>query len=163
MRSMKDKLWGLSMGAFFVVGCSNGPVVKGPESKAASDRLQSYISKSFSVKRVADKRTLLEDLTGNARLRLEAWSDDQFEKAFLNAKREFLKLEFKEIKAITPQETAITYEVSYRQKNADPRSSENILTHRKISTLVNEAGQWRIRDVKNIKELVTLNDEMTLP
>ena len=129
-------------------------------AKASADRLKEYISKSFSVKSTRDKKALLDLLTGKARLRLEAWSDDQFEKAFLGASREFLKLEFKEIKDVTPRETAITYEVSYRQKGA---SSETMVTHRRISTLVLDSNVWRISDVKNLKELVSFQDEMTLP
>ena len=56
--------------------------------------LQDYISRSFSINRLSDKKSLEEFLSGEAKRRLAAWSDEQFKKAFAEKygiKREELK------------------------------------------------------------------------
>src|SRR4051812_12191181 len=63
-------------------------------------RLSEYVHASFEVKGVGDKKTLVEFLTGDARTRFEAWSDDQFREAFIDTKRQFLKLDFRELRPL---------------------------------------------------------------
>ena len=132
---------------------SNTPV--GPK-----DRLAEYVSKSFDVKSIQDRKVLEEYLTGPAKQRLQAWSDDQFEQAFVEVKRKKEKLAFKEIKSVSESEVNITYEVSYTDKGKEHVA---LVTNRKVSTLVKEGDLWFIKDVKNLRELVEYQDEMSLP
>lgn len=134
-----------------------------PKSADESDPqkvINQYISQSFAVKSPAQKQELLNYLTREAKSRLSAWSDDQFREAFIENKRQFLKLAFKDSKTISPTETSVTYELSYldQAKNHDAR-----VTQKKLAQLVLEQGQWKISDVQNIKELVEYRNEMTLP
>lgn len=147
----------LAVLSFFVLaGCSD-------HEKAATDpklRLNEYISKSFNAKSIQDKDEMMGYLTGEARVRLSGWSEDQFREAFIDSKREFLKLAFKEINPVSPDETNITYEISYLDK---ARGSKVKVTNKKMSRMVHESGKWMIRDVQNIRELIEYQNEMSLP
>jgi hypothetical protein len=127
--------------------------------------LTDYISQSFSIKTRDDRSRLLVFLTGDAKSRLAGWSEDQFREAFLESKREFLKLSFKEVKNVSSAEVQITYELSYIDpgRNRDGKKHEAKVTNKKLCQLVLDQGKWLISDVRNIKELVEYKDEMSLP
>ncbi len=122
--------------------------------------LNEYISRSFAAKSPSDRLEMLKLLTGNAKNRLSAWSDDQFREAFLESKRQFVKLAFTESKSQSPQEMAVTYELSYVDQN---KGHDAKVTQKKLAQMIEEHGHWLISDVKNIKELVEYRDEMSLP
>jgi hypothetical protein len=133
--------------------------------KAAVDpkaRLQEYISRSFEVKSTQDRETLMGYLTGDAKRRLGAWSDDQFREAFMESKRQFLKLVFQEIKTTSPQEIQITYELSYLDQG---KGHDAKVTNKKLCQMVldEKTGKWMVSDVHNIKELVEYRNELSLP
>ena len=123
-------------------------------------RLQSYISKSFSVKKPEEKNELMGFLSGDARMRLASWSDEQFREAFVDAKREFVKLQFREVKPVSKTEVNITYELTYMDQ---AKAKDAKITNRKLCRMVLEEGSWRISEVKNIKELIEYKNEMSLP
>jgi hypothetical protein len=128
-------------------------------------RLTAYISKSFSIKDVEERKELMAYLSGDVKTRLERWSDEQFREAFLELKREFLKLSFKEVKLISPSEAEITYEVSFIEQGNAKNSGkhEAKITNKKLCRMIMEKGQWYISEVRNIKELVEYKDELSLP
>src|SRR5262245_24510294 len=95
-----------------VLGCSRSKDF----SNDPKGRLTEYISRSFAVKSPGDKAELLHFLTGDVKSRLEGWSDEQFREAFIESKREFLKLLIREVKGISSSEVQITYELSYQDK-----------------------------------------------
>jgi hypothetical protein len=123
-------------------------------------RLTDYISKTFSVRAIEDRKVLAAFMVGEARNRLEAWSDEQFRQVFLDSKRQFVKLVIREIKAIAPDETGITYELTYLDQN---RGKDAKVTNKKLATLVLDRERWMIREVQNIKETVEYRNEMALP
>lgn len=123
-------------------------------------RLSDYISRSFAVKSVADRKELLDYLTGKSKLRLSAWSDDQFREAFLESKREFIKLSFKELKKVSDDRVDITYELTYLDQG---KGHDAKVTNKKLAEMIREQGQWVVGDVRNIKELVEYRDELSLP
>ncbi|MCM2277600.1 MAG: hypothetical protein NDJ89_05945 [Oligoflexia bacterium] len=140
----------------FASACS--PRSSGPEDP--KKRLNEYISRSFAVKRVEERAELLSYLTGQAKARLAAWSDEQFRQAFIDSKREFVRMVFTEVKAASPNEVNVTYELTYIDQS---RGSGAKVTQKKLGQLINENGHWLIRDVTNIKELVEYKNEMSLP
>ena len=123
-------------------------------------RLTDYIAISFSAKREADREKLLEYLSGGAKNRLISWSDEQFKQAFVDSKRQFVKLAIREIKNISPTEANVTYELTYmdQTKGADAR-----VTNKRMCEMVLDSGKWTIREVHNIKELIEYKNEMSLP
>lgn len=123
-------------------------------------RLQDYISRSFSINRVGDKKDLEAYLSGEAKRRLAAWSDEQFRKAFIDNKRQFVKFRIRENKEITQGEVKITYELSYIDLS---KKSYAKVTNKKMATLIQEDSHWYIQEVKNLKELIEYKNEMTLP
>ncbi len=125
--------------------------------------LSSYISKSFSIQNVEQRTDLEAFLVGDAKTRLASWSDEQFEHAFIDVKRKFVKLVIKEVKKISDQETSITYELSYFDRSRSQTGHDAKVTNKKLCHLVKRNGKWLIRDVKNIKELVEYRNEMALP
>ncbi|MBY0469770.1 hypothetical protein K2X30_01290 [bacterium] len=123
-------------------------------------RLNSYISDSFSVKSVSDRKTLEQYLTGNAKKRLEAWSDEQFLEAFVDNKRKHLSHSFRDIKSVSDGEVNITYELTYLDQS---KGHDAKVTSRKLARLVRDEGKWMIGEVYNIKELIEYKNEMSLP
>lgn len=141
------------------VGCTKSEVVGDPKG-----RLTEYISRSFSIKSPEDRKLLLNYLTGDVKSRLSGWSDDQFREAFIDSKREFIKLAFREVKEISPVEVQITYELTYMdQGKGHEKAREAKVTNKKLCQLVYEQGRWYISDVRNIKELVEYKNELALP
>ena len=156
--SKRRTLWGVGILTFLLAlsSCTKG--VDGPEDPRS--RLQEYISKSFNSKTDGDRKELLEYLTGEARARLASWSGEQFRQAFLDSKRQFLKLSFRELKKISDHEVSITYELMYMDQ-AKGRDAK--VSNRKLAQLLHENGKWYIAEVRNIKELIEYQNEMALP
>ena len=140
--------------------CGAGCTRKQQDASDPKQRLNAYISQSFDVRKVDDRDSLMAYLTGPAKVRLAAWSPEQFREAFIESKREFVKLVFSEIKPVSPTETNITYELTYIDKG---KSSNAKVTHKKLCQLVQDQGGWFIKDVRSIKELVEYQNEMSLP
>lgn len=146
----------LLLGLLVLGGCTSSPTATDPRG-----RLQEYISKSFAVRGLEQRSELLVYLTGDAKRRLSLWSDDQFQEAFIDSKRQFLKLLFREENKTAENEVSITYELLYLDKSR--AGTEVKVTAKKICVLKQENGSWQIASVKNIKELVEYQDEMSLP
>lgn len=123
-------------------------------------RLTEYISKSFSISNIKDREALASYLTGNAKQRLAAWSDDQFRQAFIDSKRQFVKLVFREVKNISPTSVHITYELTYTDQS---KGGGTKITNKKLCHLISDHGPWLITEVQNIKELVEYSNELALP
>ena len=122
--------------------------------------LENYIQTSFHAKTLDDKRHMEELLTGDTKNRLVSWSDDQFNKAFVDAKKKFQSLKILETKKISDQEVALTYELSY-QDGPEDKTAE--VTQRKMSTIVQENGAWKIKEVRSIRESIEYLKEFSLP
>jgi hypothetical protein len=131
-------------------------------------RLNEYVSQSFAVKTPQDRKELLPYLTGEARSRLESWSDDQFRQAFIDTKRQFLKLAFKEFKSAGADEANLTYEITFQssyQESGAPQGSpaqDAKVTSRKLAHMVRKDGNWLIDEVRNVRELVEYKHELSL-
>ncbi|HUP57417.1 MAG TPA: hypothetical protein VM598_08195 [Bdellovibrionota bacterium] len=138
------------------IGCKGGTESLG-DPKA---RLTEYISHSFSVKGAGDRDTLAGYLSGDARARLLAWSDDQFVQAFTGTKRQFLKLAIKENKALGENQVNITYEVTYLDQSKGQGHSAKVTT-KKLAELTKVEDKWLISEVRNIKEMIEYQNEIS--
>jgi hypothetical protein len=127
-------------------------------------RLNEYISQGFAVRGPEDRGRLLSYLTGEAKTRLQSWSDEQFRAAFIDSKRQFVKLAFKEFKPVSPDEANITYELTYLAPypNGEGETRDAKVVNRKLAQLVRKDGQWLITEVRSIREVVEYKDEMTV-
>ena len=108
-------------------------------------RLQDYISESFNIKNEEGRKTLEAFLTGEAKSRLAVWSDEQFRKAFIDNKRQFVKLVFREVKTVSPQEVHIVYELTYMDQTrggaeagSEARPSDAKVTAKKLCQLIQD-------------------------
>jgi len=122
-------------------------------------RLTDYISTSFSVRDVSDRQKLEGYLTGGAKNRLVAWSEDQFRQAFVDNKREKVKLAIREVKPVNPKRTDITYELTYIDQGRGPDAR---VTTKRMCEMALENGKWFISEVKNIKELIEYKNEISI-
>jgi hypothetical protein len=138
-----------------ILSCSQGS----NEKADAKDRLTDYISTSFSIRDVNDREKLAAFLTGGAKNRLLAWSEEQFRSAFLDSKREFVKLAIREIKSVSDERTDITYELTYIDQGRGPDAK---VTTKRMCELTRVDGKWMIREVKNIKELIEYTNETSI-
>ena len=146
----------LAIFGLIFTGCTSGTSVKGDPKKVLSD----YISRSFSIRKAEDRSELIAYLTGDAKARLQSWSDEQFSEAFVETKREFVRLLVKEIKSVSPTAVNITYELTFYDQSKGKNAK---VTNKKLCNLVQDQGQWLIADVHNIKELIEYQNEMALP
>lgn len=122
--------------------------------------LESYIQISFHASGVQDKRRMEDLLTGDTKNRLVSWSDEQFIKAFIDAKKKFQGLKTLETKKVNDHEVALTYELSYQEGPEDKTAQ---ITERKLATIVKEDGSWRIKEVRSIRESIEYLKELSLP
>jgi len=132
------------------------------DSKNGNDpkqRLTDYISTSFSIREVSDRQKLEAYLTGGAKNRLVAWSEEQFRQAFVDNKREKVKLAIREVKPISASRTDITYELTYIDQGRGPDAR---VTTKRMCEMSLENGNWFIREVKNIKELIEYKNEISI-
>jgi hypothetical protein len=139
-----------------LVSCTQGPKDLEDPKRVLSE----YISQSFNVRGPEDRNVLLGYLTGEAKIRLAAWSDEQFLTAFTDTKRIFKKLLVREVKPVSEGKVEITYEIIYLDQTP---GRDARITNKKQTQLRFESGRWMIAEVKNVKELVEFNNEMALP
>jgi hypothetical protein len=122
--------------------------------------LESYIQISFNAKGLEDKHKMEELLTGDTRSRLVSWSDEQFEKAFVESDKKFQNLKVLENKKVNDDEVAVTYELSYHE---GPKDKLALVTQRKMATIVQQDSAWRIKEVRSLRESIEYLKEFSLP
>lgn len=132
---------------------------KSGDGNDPKQRLTDYISTSFSIRETSDREKLTKYLTGGAKNRLISWSDEQFRHAFVDTKREFLKLAIREVKPVSSTRTDLTYELTYVDQGKGPDAR---VTTKRMCEMSLENGKWLIREVKNIKELIEYKNETTI-
>ncbi|MBU6374800.1 MAG: hypothetical protein KGQ59_02285 [Bdellovibrionales bacterium] len=141
---------------FMLTSCSKSQT-GGADPKV---RLRDYISQSFAVSGPEDREALSKFLTGQAKARLAAWSDEQFRAAFVENKRQFVNLVFSEVRTLSPGQINITYELTYFDQS---KGHDAKVTQKKMAQLSQDREQWLIAEVRNIKELIEYKNEMALP
>ena len=153
------RLGGTAFGVLMIcAACTRSE--KDSQALNAKDRFQQYVSTSFSISSVEDRKKLEGFLTDEAKSRLQAWSDEQFADAFIDKKRKFLKLVLRDVKPISPEKTQITYELTSIDQTTQ---GETKVTNKKLCYMIKKDGVWYIQNVKNIKLLVEYQNEMSLP
>lgn len=150
----------------FIGGCLKSVYYAGDPKGVITE----YVSKSFSIQKLEDKKILAEFLTGDVKNRFLDWSDEKFQSEFINSKRDLLKLSFKEERVISSIEVQVTYEVVYLDRGK-PQSTLKIaenshiskITSKKLCQMVFNQEKWLIADVKNIKEFIEYQNQLSLP
>lgn len=142
----------LAAALLITTGCE-----RGSGNSTAEQTVRGYIETSFAVRAPGDKAKLLAFLGGDAKARLEAWSDDQFANAFLDSKRKLGELRFREVRNPSAAEALVTYELSYTDGKLARR------TQRKIAELLLVKNAWQITKVQNLRETVEYQNELTVP
>ncbi len=151
------------LGPAFALALLLGAASCSPSKNGIDDpkhRLTDYISKSFAVQGPQDRDAMASFLSGDAKNRLLSWSDDQFRAAFIESKRQFVKLLVREIKNISAKEAELTYELTYLDQS---KGKDAKVTNKKLAQMILNEGRWFITDVHNIKETVEYRNEMSLP
>jgi hypothetical protein len=151
----------LSMMGILVSACTSRLNIVGDPKQTLTE----YIGRTFAVRSESDQDILLSYLTGDVKARLQSWSKDQFRDAFIESKREFLKMMIREMKSISDHEVEITYELRYNELGSKLAGHVNpaTITSKKLCQLVLVNGKWMISDVRNIRELLEFKDELAIP
>ncbi len=142
------------------MACTPGDRGAQQPSQAAKQRLNEYLVHSFQVKDPKERAQLGSYLTGDARSRLLAWSDEQFRAAFIETQRKLVEIKFRETQVISPTEVSLTYELTTVDQS---RGKNARVTQKKLCRMILSQGVWLIQSVQNIKELVEYQNEMSLP
>jgi hypothetical protein len=145
----------LALSLCFLFACTDDVVDSSP-----SKVLEGYIQISFHATNIQDKKRMEDLLTGDTKNRLVSWSDEQFSKAFIESKKKFESLKILETKKVSDHETALTYELSYQDGPSDKTAE---VTQRKLASIVQEDGGWRIKEVRSIRESIEYLKEFSLP
>ena len=156
--NLKMKSGLLGLGIFLVMGLSS--CTDNQTDQSPPKVLDSYIQTSFNATGIQDKKKMEELLTGDTKNRLVSWSDEQFLKAFVETKKKFLGLKVLENKKVNDQEVALTYELSYEEGSADKAAQ---VTQRKLCSVVQIEGAWKIKEVRSIRESIEYLKELSLP
>jgi len=122
--------------------------------------LERYVRTSFQATGIQDKRVMESLLTGDTRSRLEAWNDEQFQRSFVEQKKTFKELKILENRKVSPEEVILVYELSYQQ---GPQDKGVRITQRKLGTLIREQSDWKIKEVRSIRESIEYLEELSLP
>ena len=146
---------GLAFSIVLVAGCTKSA----KNENDPKQRLTDYISTSFSIRDTSGRDKLGSFLTGGAKNRLVAWSDEQFRQAFVDTKRDFLKLAIREVKPVTENRTDIPYDLTYIDQGKGPDAR---VTTKRLCEMTLQDGKWFIRDVRNIKELIEYKNEVSI-
>ena len=141
--------------SLLIFSCTEAPLNGSP-----TQVLENYIKISFSTTGIQDKKRMEDLLTGDTKARLLSWSDEQFTKAFLEAPKKFQGLKILENRKVSDQEVALTYELSFNEGTKDNAAQ---VTQRKLCSVVNEHGSWKIKEVRSIRESIEYLKEFTLP
>ncbi len=131
------------------------------KNHTVEERLRSYIDLSFHAS-AGDKDRLLGFLTADVHDRLASWSEDQFREAFVESKRELLKVTIREFKKIGDDEVAITYELELLDYGKHKKTPCKV-TQKKLCQMVRRNQVWLIAEVRSLKELIEYQDELSLP
>ena len=134
--------------------------VKAPDESTPVRVLEQYVQTSFHASGVQDKKVMEGLLTGDTRARLEAWSEEQFKNTFIDNRKTFKELKILENRKVSPAEVILVYELSYQQ---GPKDKEVRITQRKLGTLIKETQDWKIKEVRNIRESIEYLEELSLP
>ena len=145
----------LALGFLSMSACTNDRIDDTP-AKA----LENYIQISFNAKTAEDKKKLEDLLTGDTRERLAKWSDEQFLKAFVESKKKFENLKILENKKVNDHEVALTYELAYQEGGPEKPAQ---ITQRKLCSVVSQNGDWKIKEVRSIRESIEYLKELSLP
>lgn len=122
--------------------------------------LEEYIEISFNAKTETDKQKMESLLTGDTQQRLKSWSDAQFLKAFVETRRKFLSIKILENKAVSAAESALTYELTFKEGEGDQEAK---VSQRKMAMIVKESEHWKIKEVRSIRESIEYLKELSLP
>ena len=154
----KIRSWnGLGVMILFLL---SGACTRDSEESTPVRTLEQYVRTSFQATGIQDKRVMEGLLTGDTRSRLEAWNDEQFQRAFVEQKKIFKELKILENRKVSPQEVILVYELSYQQ---GPQEKGVRITQRKLGTLVREQADWKIKEVRSIRESIEYLEELSLP
>ncbi len=132
----------------------------GSDEKTPVKVLENYVEASFHATGPSDKKKMESLLTGDTKLRLEAWSEEEFRKQFVEKRKTFKELKVLENRAVSPTEVILVYELAYLE---GPKEKEVRITQRKLGTLVRVGDEWKIKEVRNIRESIEYLEELSLP
>ena len=160
---MSHKTWVWIFFLAFVTGCTG----KQPGVNTPQRALSEYVGITFAVKTASDKTKLMSYMSGEAREKLAALPDAEFERYFVESKKEFVSLKVRDERKLSEDRYALTYEITYNSRGPaiDPLIHQigmNRVINKKHVIFVKDSGRWLISEIQNLKTLIELKDETNL-
>lgn len=147
---------GISLAVAFLVLHSCTKTQKADSPEAA---LSSYVTTALGAKSLADKKKMTELSTGEALAYMNAMSDEDFKKRFLDSKMEFVNMKTKDLRQENNGDVSLVYELSFKEGKP---GTGMVQTNKKIAYLTKEGDAWKIKATKNLKSFVEIKEELTI-
>jgi hypothetical protein len=123
--------------------------------------LELYISTVTGAKSADDKNKLLGLTTGTARADLEKMSNEDFTKQFIDVRYKVNSFKTKDFRQENSGDVSVVYELEF-EEHGQP-GGESQITNKKIAYLSkDEAGQWKIKETKNVKSFLEKKDDVEI-
>jgi hypothetical protein len=157
--TLRNLGWAMAL-AVTLIGqsCTRGPKADTPEGAVAK-----YVNTVFSADSVDDKAALRELSTGEALAYLDALSDEDFKKTFIDSKMEFVSMKTKDVRRENTGDVSLVYELSFREGGKE--EGRVVHTNKKIAYLTQdpESKEWKIKASKNLKSFYERKDDLEVP
>ncbi len=145
----------LCLSAVLAFSCTRAKLPDSPEGT-----LQRYVTEAFQVKGLGDKEKLIELSTGEALDYLQAMTEADFKKQFVESNLKLVSVQTKDLRQDNEGGVSLVYELMYKDGKVE---SPTVHTNKKIAYLVrNEKGEWKIRSTKNVKSFIEKKEDLVI-
>jgi hypothetical protein len=123
---------------------------KSQEDMSPEEVVEAYLGIALNMEKVEQKYALMEFTTGNLMAAIAGASDETIKKAYIERRYKIERYSLVERKDITPRETQVTFQLSYKEfaegHPGDEDAAVQVTTENAV-VLMKEKSKWLIRDV----------------
>lgn len=120
--------------------------------------LTAYVQVFFAMEAPADRLKLNDFLTGESLKRTAEWSEADFHQQVVENKKKFSKLKILDQKLFGEDQANLTYEIEY----VEAKTGAKVL-QKKLALMKKEGDQWKIRDARNLSQLIEFPETEVMP
>ena len=139
-----------------LMACTKKQELSGADSPERA--LTNYVQTFFTMEKLADREKLNAYLSGEASKRIGEWSEAEFELQITQNKKKFSSLKVFDQKFFRDDQANLTYEIEYVETGTGAK-----VVQKKIALMKKEGEQWKIRDARNLSQLIEFPETETTP
>lgn len=149
--------WQSLMLLLLITGCQKMCAVSRSDM-SPEQVVEAYLNLALNMSEVSQKYELMEFTSGQLKDAISGATDETIKKAYIERKYKLLRFSLVERKDLTPKESHITFQISYKERLAENTQqtmdeAPQIMTEN-IVALNKEKGRWYIHDVLGNKTTV---------